>query len=335
MLPRSVLEALGKKPGDARLSSMDAASIFINQDTPAFGSYVHRVTSWLQAFYDARRYYRKQVAPNKGDHRRAAANPGGWAGPAMLVPAMMIAGRGRLVDDEVFIGAGVFKGGSTACIAPICKEESITYVAADTFDGLPSSSGDGIYSAGQFKGRIEEVQEHLKTLNSHLGVEYAVGLFGDTLKSEGRPVAAMFLDTDLYESSRSALEALAGSIDENTIILSDGISPNSDFRRHVFCPRTPEARAIGDYFGSIGMPLIGSHSLQGHMAVFHHPDCDYEPFNPEFYHTFSSLATLTLLGGKSEYPLVDVMKVSGTGSENLHPALFSELVRQISYRHLG
>jgi hypothetical protein len=80
-------------------------------------------------------------------------------------------------------------------------------------------------------------------------------------------VAVLFLDTDLYQSSLDALTALAPKMSPGTLLASDGISGQYDFKDGAFVPQSMEGKALVDFFaGTTVLPRRGP--ANGHMAVF-------------------------------------------------------------------
>lgn len=236
-------------------------------ETREVSEFLERLVEWLERAYEVRKYFRKNAQPNDDDHHRAKANPGGWAGPGLLPIALTI---WSLHEDEIrgaFLGCGVFKGGSTAALSHACNVHGIHCLAADTFEGLPYESEDGIYAPGQYRGSLPEVEQHMAACGVPDVVEYIQGLFGDTLGGVEHDVSIAFLDTDLYESSISALRALGGKLVEDAVIFSDGV-PAAQFGSGEFDPVRGEALALRDFANETGLQLSGTHTGFGGNAVF-------------------------------------------------------------------
>lgn len=306
MLPLNVQEALAHIRGNqTRLSANDAGLIFVLREEEPFRSYLEWAGKWVLHCYRTQKYYRSKnlqrtVSENESPH--AIANPAGWASPAMLPAIMMLAARGLKTPGEVFIEAGVFKGGAASCLSPLCREVGIQYIAADTFAGLPWDGNDNIYYKGQFCGTLEEVKANLRNNGAYDDVEFAVGLFSETLPNVKRPIAGMFIDTDLYESSRSAIEAVKDYLNPDSIIFVDGIIQR-DFTDGIFNPRLPEAKGVVDALSASGIKYTMQHTYLGNMGNLRienekHPFIqDYSistTYNSEFFFSFYSLLHLHL-----------------------------------------
>lgn len=335
MLPQNIIHALTQIRGHSDISLDDAAIIVIYSHTYPFNEYIETTKKWLLQCYKARKYFRTSIKTRTNDHSSAIRNPGGWAGPAMMIIPMMLKMRERERERECFIGAGVFNGGSTSCISPACNDMNIEYIAADTFSGLPFDSNDLSYRQGQFFSSRESVARHLRTLNAD-NITYYTGLFSDTLPAIKNKIAGIFLDTDLYDSSYSALEAIKNKIDDNTIFFSDGVSPYTDFDGDVFTPTSPEACAIADFFSDTNYKYSAMHTYTGNLAIFHCNNSQFPNFNRDFYNIYISLLTMLIQGARAQYQYERIL----TGRNLKKPyaittALINEFTRQISYRKMG
>ena len=303
MLPLDVQEALIAIRGKGPLSACDAGLIFTYREEEPFRSYLAKAERWLKHARRVGDYFKSvqlEGASNTNESSHALANPAGWGGTtAILSMMMLLSARGRRSPGEVFIEAGVFKGGAASCLSPVCHEAGIRYIAADTFEGLPWDGNDGVYYKGQFCGRMEEVKKNLVNNDAYDGVEFAVGLFKDTLPTLRSPVAGIFLDTDLYESTHSALESVMEFLRPDSIIFLDGVVPN-EFRNDVFTPQLPESKGAYDALNSAGLKYVVKHTYLGSMAyvqISGDEPCSVDlTYRPEFFFPFHNLLLISTYG---------------------------------------
>lgn len=256
------LESEGRRPSaaDAYILATRAADV-----SPRAVEYVEFAQQMLRRFVEVEAYYRTNVTASD-DHKDAAARPGGWAGPGCFPLAMALYAAVKDGTPGDYVECGVFKGGSLACMSHACAYLGRNAVAADTFEGLPAADESGYWQKGQFVGRLDEVQHHMTKAGVPSAIQYTKGLFADTLPSLASSVAVLFLDTDLYQSSLDALKALAPKMSPGTVIASDGISGQYDFKDGAFLPQSLEGKALVDFFDRT--PFFASWTGNGHMSIF-------------------------------------------------------------------
>jgi hypothetical protein len=119
---------------------------------------------------------------------------------------------------------GCFKGYSSCCLSLACQYLGYPLVIADSFAGLPMVANevgsDRYYQAGDFSGARVEVEQNLRTFGAPSGVELLEGWFSDTLKGWNRPLAALWLDVDLWASAVDVLNPCLPSLDPRGTIFS-------------------------------------------------------------------------------------------------------------------
>ena len=148
--------------------------------------------------------------------------------------------------DGLFMEFGVYNGASINIIAT--KTANKVY-GFDTFQGLPIDwvvkDGDSktVEPAGSYSthGSLPEVPAN---------VELIVGVFEETLpgfcKSHSEPVSFINIDCDLYESTKTIFDCLAGQIQHGTIIVFDDYFCIPGWRDH-------EHKALQDFVGDAGV----------------------------------------------------------------------------------
>ncbi len=112
---------------------------------------------------------------------------------------------------------GVYKGGSAKMIAECFKNTPSHVYLFDTFEGLP---GDAEGEPGLFGDVLfGEVQ---KLLSPYKNVELRKGFFPDTTKGlENRKYSFVYLDGDMYQSTKDGLEFFYPRLVPGGIILCD------------------------------------------------------------------------------------------------------------------
>jgi O-methyltransferase len=123
--------------------------------------------------------------------------------------------------DESMIGciveAGCYKGGSTAKFSIATHATNRTLVVFDSFEGLPSHSEPHKYtifgrpvtfSAGEYRGSLDEVRSNIKRFGELQVCRFVEGWFDATMPKFKEPIAAIYLDVDLVESTRTCLKYL-------------------------------------------------------------------------------------------------------------------------------
>lgn len=256
--------------GNSRpLSFMDAFVLvnYARDISPGAMEYIAFISDYLKSARDVELYFRANVKASQ-DHKDAVARPGGWAGFGTLPLALALYAASRSGVQGNYVECGVFKGGALACVSKACGRLGRRAIAADTFEGLPEADPTGYWQKNQFHGRLEDVQNNIRNAGDPAAVEWRKGLFSDTLPSIADPVSVIFLDTDLYNSSISALEALEKNTSENTILFSDGVTGVRDFSHGVYTPHQGEAKAVGDYYKSRGWDFDAAWTGNGNMSLF-------------------------------------------------------------------
>lgn len=116
----------------------------------------------------------------------------------------------RLKSEGVtgeFAEFGCFKGFSTAMLSYACEWLGLHMHVFDSFAGLPPSASN-YYSAGEFKGSLDEVKENVRVFGAPAVVTYHPGFFSDTLPAfDCSPLISLWMDVDLESSARDAMTA--------------------------------------------------------------------------------------------------------------------------------
>ncbi|MEE2979348.1 MAG: TylF/MycF/NovP-related O-methyltransferase [Pseudomonadota bacterium] len=205
--------------------------------------------------------------PNHANDHKDAQFSAGWAGAALLPVALALFAMNRSGISGGMLECGVFKGGSSACMSHVCDYLGIKLHAADSFEGLPHGSPNGYYEKGQFLGRYEEVRSNIERLGKPDSVSYIKGWFSDSLVGFSDPLALVFLDTDLFESSRDALNGAIGHLSPGGIIVSDGLSSRRDFVSGKLFPSSDESRAIFECLTSKSIPQKATTTGQDYLGM--------------------------------------------------------------------
>jgi O-methyltransferase len=139
-------------------------------------------------------------------------------GEALLIASKILALPPGVAGDVVECGS--FQGGSTAKLSLIARGTNRKLTVFDSFEGLPDEHGAGAvyenihngmrieFNPGDYAATLEKVSGNVARYGEPSGVEYVKGFFEETMpRWEGR-AAAIYLDVDLVESTRSCLRHL-------------------------------------------------------------------------------------------------------------------------------
>lgn len=245
--------------------------------------------------------------PNYEHDHKDALYASGWAGMALIPMAVSLFALKKSGVDGHMLECGVYKGGTTACMSHVCAQLGIKLYAADSFEGLPHGSEDGYYKKGQFLGRFDEVVANVERFGNATSVEYVRGWFRDSLQNFKEPLALVFLDTDLYDSSLDALNCIGKNIAPDGLIFSDGLGSARDFTNGQLVGGSDEARAICDYLERQGIPQKAVTTGQDFLGLVV-PGCQINEtitFSPSF-----SKALVSILGNEFERSLNYVSPVT-------------------------
>jgi predicted O-methyltransferase YrrM len=201
-------------------------------------------------------------------HPDARNNPAGWAGMGLVPEAAYLYTLSKEGIAGDFLECGVFLGGSTCCFSHVGAELDFKVFAADSFEGLPESSADGFYQKGDFAGRLDVVMHNVRSYGVAQRVVPIQGYFDTSLKGFAHPLRALFLDTDLYVSSRAALDNVYDRLASGGVVFSDGVGMSRDFRDGHFAPASEEARAVHDFFHAHGLSYSGAGSGFDYLSIF-------------------------------------------------------------------
>lgn len=152
----------------------------------------------------------------------------GWGGDALLPHANALYALKSYGINGRVLECGAFKGSSTVCLSLVCKELGFALDCADSFEGLPGEEGH--YEKGDFLGSLPEVQENVTRFGAIDCVDFIQGWYADSLKDYQAPIALLWLDVDLQESTLDVLNNVFPKIAEGGIVLSDGFAEGVDFR---------------------------------------------------------------------------------------------------------
>lgn len=151
----------------------------------------------------------------------------GWAGANMLSMAAYLYILRSYEVTGCVLECGAFKGASTACLSWVCHELGLKLYSADSFAGLPSEEGH--YSAGDFRGSLEEVTQNVNQCGRPECVEYIKGWYAESLKTFDREIQLLWMDVDLQQSTIDVLENVFPRLNKNGVIFSDGFTAGVDY----------------------------------------------------------------------------------------------------------
>lgn len=153
------------------------------------------------------------------------------------------------------VEAGCYKGGSTAKFSLAAKIARRELVVFDSFQGIPKHTEDhGInifgkpvtFAEGEYAGSQEEVTRNIRTYGEIDVCRFIPGWFEDTLPRFREPIAAIYIDVDLAESTRTCLKHFYPLLRPGgTLYSQDGHLPlvlevfhdDAFWRNEIGCPR--------------------------------------------------------------------------------------------------
>jgi O-methyltransferase len=115
------------------------------------------------------------------------------------------------------VEAGCYKGGSTAKFSIAARMARRELVVFDSFQGIPKHTEDHgtnifgkpvTFAEGEYTGSLEEVTRNVRTYGEIDACRFIQGWLKDTLPGFHEPIAAIYLDVDLAESTRTCLKYL-------------------------------------------------------------------------------------------------------------------------------
>jgi ectoine hydroxylase-related dioxygenase (phytanoyl-CoA dioxygenase family) len=114
---------------------------------------------------------------------------------------------------------GCFKGFSSCCLSWVCDFLGRKLIVADSFEGLPEI-GHSYYKAHDYKGEFETVKTNLYTLGRLRSVEFVKGWYSESLVGFNRPLCLLWMDVDLYQSTRDVLASVYTSLNREGVIFA-------------------------------------------------------------------------------------------------------------------
>ena len=268
-IPRIAVTTWGElAEGGRQVSFVDGYFLhrFASEISPRAEEYIYFVKSMLQKFQQIEVFFNNNVKAD-GDHKDAQARPGGWAGFGVLPLALSFYTAAKDGVEGDYLECGVFKGGSLTCMSHVANFLGRKAIAADTFEGLPEGDATGYWQKNQFVGRLDDVKSNVAAAGVIDSVVWEKGLFSDTLPNLDKKIAVVFLDTDLYNSSISALNSIKDKFSPASVVASDGVSGIRDFVGGEYFPEQNEAAAVRDFFKGSG-PYHAVWTGNGNMSLF-------------------------------------------------------------------
>lgn len=137
---------------------------------------------------------------------------------ALLIASKILALPPSVAGDVVECGS--FQGGSTAKLSLVARRAERRLTVFDSFQGLPAEHGAGAiyenihngmlveFNRGDYAATLEKVSGNVARYGEPSGVEYVQGFFEETMPLWVGRAAAVYLDVDLVESTRTCLRQL-------------------------------------------------------------------------------------------------------------------------------
>lgn len=144
---------------------------------------------------------------------------------ARVIMKLSASVRGAIVE------CGCFNGGSTAKFSLVARQLGRPLIVFDSFEGLPAESMPPLYynfinralvefEVGSYQAGLALVQRNVEAYGAGEVVQYVPGFFENSLPHWHGSVAAIILDVDLVESTKTALQYLWPQLSEGGYIFS-------------------------------------------------------------------------------------------------------------------
>jgi O-methyltransferase len=139
--------------------------------------------------------------------------------------------------EGCMVECGSFKGGSTAKFSIVAKMTGRELVVFDSFEGLPENreehtdsilghSVEGWFAGGEFHGLLDEVKKNVTAYGEIDVCRFVQGYYENTMPDFHEPVAAVYVDVDLAESTRTCLKYMWPLLSPGGVLMSqDGDFP--------------------------------------------------------------------------------------------------------------
>ena len=161
-----------------------------------------------------------------------------------------------------FVEAGCYKGGSTCKLSLVAKLADRKLVVFDSFEGIPENDEpheksifgrQASFKQGQYCGTFEEVNDNLSRYGAPDVCKLIKGWFEDTMPHFKEPIAGIYLDVDLAQSTRTCLKYLYPLLQNNGFLYSqDGHLPlvievfdDEEFWKNELGCRKPHIDGLG------------------------------------------------------------------------------------------
>jgi O-methyltransferase len=155
--------------------------------------------------------------------------------------------KGVLQTEKIpgdIVELGVYKGGTAKLICEIKGDRR--FHLFDTFEGMPEAGEGDIIQEGAFGDiTVEDVKKYLR---DYKNVFFYKGLFPETAEAiNGRRIAFLHLDVDIYTSTRDALHFFYPLMNRGGMIVSHDYNSKS-------CPGVK--KAFDEFFKKKPEPII-------------------------------------------------------------------------------
>ncbi|MGB8951796.1 MAG: TylF/MycF/NovP-related O-methyltransferase [Candidatus Aminicenantales bacterium] len=150
--------------------------------------------------------------------------------------AILVASKLLALPDDVqgdIIECGCYLGGSTAKLSLTAKARGRRLIVFDSFMGLPDEGGESCVSyknvetgrsvkfrQGDYAASLEQVKQNIFTFGESSVVDFIQGFFQDTMPYWQGRAAAIVLDVDLVESTKTCLRYLWPRLSPGGVLFS-------------------------------------------------------------------------------------------------------------------
>ncbi len=159
---------------------------------------------------------------------------------------------------------GCFKGFSSCCLSHACAFLSRELIVADSFQGLPTpvNTDAQYYQAGDFKGTYDEVRRHMRMFGLPNCAEFVQGFFSSSLNGWNRPLAMLWMDVDLYQSTMDVLDRVFSALDPHGAMFCHEFSRTNDICAGKISSETGPPGAIREFLTVRGVSYTARHVIK-------------------------------------------------------------------------
>jgi len=237
------------------------------RETPALADYMRYLRAISAHFATVDAFFPTGNAASRAEAHDFHGKPNS-VGEIISIAHQLYVLKSYGIDGD-FAEFGCFKGFSSAMLSFACSQLGVKMHIFDSFEGLPPAPHSG-YTAGDYAGGLEEVQENVRRLGAIDVVTFHKGFYSDTFREYRPPqLMCLWMDVDLELSARDLM------------VVADRLHPRASLFSHecigemfqngeiITSPRPDNPiPPVLDKFEELGRPLTGRFMLGNTGALW-------------------------------------------------------------------